>query len=72
MLHQLQVTTKLQLNISFGSSSVLFFPSHTNSVLELTTYCKLYYSSQDIMRTNPGLPTATAVQQEFQQITSQV
>ena len=36
MLHQLQVTTELQLNISVGSSGVLFFPSHMNSVSELT------------------------------------
>lgn len=36
MLHQLAVTTKIQLNISVGSSSVLFFPSHMKSVSELT------------------------------------
>lgn len=38
MLHQLQVTTKPQLNISVGSSNVLFFPSHMNSISGLTKF----------------------------------
>ena len=45
MLHQLQVTTKLQLNTSVGSSSVLFFPGHMNCVSELTDFSQMCWNT---------------------------